>query len=273
MLFLTKKYRLKKIIKFCIIPFYNFIFVIMVPKIIPNISVDCVVFGFDIRSKSLNVLLIERKLKSKESPELIIDDFKLTGYHIFENETLDQSASRVMKELTGMDHLYKKQFKTYGGPNRLINPKDIIWAESENFNLRTLTVAYYFLISTNEVNLANRKYNPQWFSIKNLPELGFDHKKIIEEAHEDLKLKSLHEPLIFKLLPNKFTINELQNLYEAVLGIDIDNRNFRRKVIKKKYIIALNEKQVGVSKKPAQLYTFSMDIYKKADEKSYLINI
>jgi len=245
----------------------------MSPKIIPNISVDCVVFGYDIATKSLNVLLIERKLKSKETKELIIDDYKLTGYHIFENETLDHSAARVMKELTGLDHIYKKQFKTYGDPNRLMNPKDIIWAESENFNLRTLTIAYYFLVSTDEVNLKNKKHNPAWFPFNNLPELGFDHKQIIEEAHQDLKLKSLHEPLIFSLLPDKFTLNELQNLYEAVLDIKIDNRNFRRKIIKKEYIIPLDEKQTGVSKKPAKLYMFSKEIYKKVDEKNYLVNI
>ena len=240
-------------------------------KIIPNISVDCVVFGFDILLKSLNVLLIERKLESDN--KLIIDDYKLTGYHVFENETLGESASRVMKELTGLDKLFKKQFRAYGSPDRLTRPKDIIWAESENFNLRTLTVAYYFLIPINDVNLNNRKYNPQWFPINDLPELGFDHKQIIEEAHNDLKDKLLHEPLIFKLLPDKFTINELQNLYEAILGIEIDNRNFRKKVINKKYIIALDEKKVGNSKKPARLYMFSKDIYEKIFTKNYLVNI
>lgn len=244
----------------------------MSAKIIQNISVDCVVFGYNISSKSLNVLLIERKLTSKKTKELLVDDYRLTGYHIFENENLDHSASRVMKDLTGLDNIYKKQFKTYGSPNRLMNPKDILWAESENFNLRTLTIAYYFLVSTDEINLGNKKYNPKWFPVNKLPELGFDHKQIIEEAHEDLKLKSLHEPLIFSLLPDKFTINELQNLYQAVLGIEIDNRNFRRKVINKKYVIALDEKQKGVSKKPAQLYMFSQVIYKKIDEKNYLIN-
>ncbi|WP_298782334.1 NUDIX domain-containing protein [uncultured Polaribacter sp.] len=240
---------------------------------IPNISVDCVVFGFDVISKSLNVLLINRRLNKPNKENIIIDDYVLTGYHIYKNETLDDAASRVLNELTGLHNLYKKQFKVFGNPNRLMNKKDIIWAESENFNLRTVTVAYYFLLPTHEVNLEENPYNANWFPINNLPELGFDHEKIINEAYEDLKFKSLHEPITFELLPDKFTIKDLQDLYESILGIQIDNRNFRRKLIKKKYIIALDEKQTGVSKKPAQLYMFSRDVYKKVYEKNFLINI
>ena len=93
------------------------------------------------------------------------------------------------------------------------------------------------------------------------------------EALEDLKTKCLSEPIIFELLPDKFTINEVQDVYQSILNIELDNRNFRRKLISKKYIIALNEKQVGVSKKPSQLYMFSKDVYEKLFQKNYLINI
>jgi len=241
-------------------------------EIIPNISVDCVVFGFDVDTKSISVLLIERCLKEKRTNNFIINDHVLTGYHVLINETLDETASRVLKELTGLTNQYKKQFKVFGNPNRLMNEKDIVWAKSENFNLRTLTVAYYFLLPTSEVGLENVKKNAKWFPVNNLPELGFDHKEIIKEAYEDLKIKSLHSPIIFELLPDKFTIKELQDIYESVLGIKIDNRNFRRKVLKKKYIIPLDEKQLGVSKKPSQLFMFSKDIYLKIDKKGYLIN-
>jgi ADP-ribose pyrophosphatase YjhB (NUDIX family) len=242
-------------------------------EIIPNISVDCVIFGFDVLSKSLNILLTNRTLKTPNKENIIIDDYVLTGYHIYKSETLDSAASRVLKELTGLSNLYKKQFKVFGNPDRLMNPKDILWAESENFNLRTITVAYYFLLQTHEVNLEENPSNSNWFPINGLPELGFDHKQIIKEAYEDLKFKSLHEPITFELLPDKFTLKDLQDLYESILGITIDNRNFRRKLIKKKYIIALDEKQTGVSKKPAQLYMFSKDIYQKMYEKNFLINI
>ncbi|UMB61216.1 NUDIX domain-containing protein [Lutibacter sp. A80] len=245
----------------------------MTSKIIPNVSVDCVIFGYDAKTKSLNVLLIQRQLKDSATNKLLVDDFVLTGYHVYENEKLDETATRILKELTGLDNLYKKQFKSFGNPNRLLNEKDIIWAKSENFNLRTITVAYYFLLQTNEVNLKDNKYNAQWFPIKNLPKLGFDHLEIINQAYEDLKSKATYKPIVFELLPDKFTINELQDLYQCILEIEIDNRNFRRKLINKKYIIPLDEKQVGVTNKPARLYMFSKDIYEKMFKKNNLINI
>lgn len=242
----------------------------MNPKIIPNLSVDCVVFGFEANTKSLNVLLIKRYLKTSN---ILINDYVLTGYHVLENETLDESAARILKELTGLDNLYKEQFKCFGNPNRLMNEKDIIWAKHESFNLRTFTIAYYFLLRTNEVDIENNKYNPRWFSMDNLPQLGFDHKDIINEAYSDLKQKSIHSPVVFELLPDKFTIKELQDIYESVLGVEIDNRNFRRKIISKEYIIKIDEKQFGNTKKPSQLYMFSRDIYNKISRKGYLINI
>ena len=151
--------------------------------------------------------------------------------------------------------------------------KDLLWIKNEAFSSRTITVAYYFLLKTEDVDLDNTKNNAKWFPVTDLPDLGFDHEKIIKEAYKDLKEKCLSEPIIFKLLPDKFTINDVQDLYESILGIEIDNRNFRRKLISKKYIIALDEKQVGVSKKPAQLYMFSKDIYDKMFQKNYLISM
>ncbi|MBU2938556.1 NUDIX domain-containing protein [Lacinutrix sp. C3R15] len=245
----------------------------MEPEKILNISVDCVVFGYDINTKSLNVLLINRFLESEDKKEVLVNDYVLTGYHVYKNETLDETATRVLKELTGLTNQYKKQFKAFGNPDRLMNPKDIIWIKNEAFNLRTTTIAYYFLLKTEDVDLKNNKNKAKWFPVNNLPEVGFDHEQIILEAYEDLKVKCLSKPIIFKLLPDKFTINDVQDLYQSILGIEIDNRNFRRKLINKKYIIALDEKQVGVSKKPAQLYMFSKDIYDKMFQKNYLISI
>lgn len=236
-----------------------------------NISVDCVVFGYDTNTKSLNVLLIKRYLESKGT--VLVDDYVLTGYHVYNHETLDDTATRVLKELTGLTNQYKKQFKAFGDPDRLTNEKDLLWIKNEEFNTRTITVAYYFLLKTEDVSLENNSNGAKWFPVNSLPDLGFDHKKIIHEAYEDLKEKCLSEPIIFKLLPDKFTINEVQDLYESILGITIDNRNFRRKLINKKYIIALDEKQIGVSKKPAQLYMFSKDVYDKIFQKNYLISI
>ncbi|MEL1240272.1 NUDIX hydrolase [Flavobacterium flavipallidum] len=241
-------------------------------EIIPNISVDCVIFGFDKNTKSLNVLLIERFLKFDDSEVPSVNDYVLKGFHTYENESVDETANRVLKELTGLEQLYKKQFKVFGDPNRLKNEKDIIWAQNQHFSERTITIGYYILLPTDVVQIKN-KYNPQWFPINQLPELGFDHKKIIAEAYTDLKEDALSKPIVFELLADKFTIKDLQDTYEAILGVEIDNRNFRRKLITKKYIIALDEKQTGVSKKPSQLYMFSKDVYQKIYKESYLINI
>ncbi|WP_339661747.1 NUDIX domain-containing protein [uncultured Polaribacter sp.] len=242
-------------------------------KKIPNLSVDCVIFGYDTDTKSLNVLLIKRYLESKSADQVLVDDYVLTGYHVYESETLDAAAARVLKELTGLTNLYKKQFKAFGDPNRLMDEKDLLWIQNEKFNLRTITIAYYFLLKTEDVSLTNNKYHAKWFSMNELPKLGFDHHQIIVEAYEDLKIKCLQDPIIFELLPDKFTINEVQDVYQSILGIEIDNRNFRRKLINKKYIVPLDEKQIGVSKKPAQLYMFSKDIYTKMFQKNYLISI
>lgn len=245
----------------------------MKAEIIPNISVDCVIFGFDTNAKSLNVLLIRRFLKLENTENPVVDDYVLKGFHTYDNENVDETANRVLKELTGLDNLYKKQFKVFGDPNRLMNEKDIIWAENEHFNQRTISIAYYVLLPTEMIQLQNNPHKPQWFAVNNLPELGFDHKKIIDEAYADLKENSLLKPIVFELLADKFTIKDLQDAYEAILGIEIDNRNFRRKLITKKYLIALDEKQTGVSKKPSQLYMFSKDVYQKMYTESYLINI
>ncbi|MEO8254791.1 MAG: NUDIX hydrolase [Flavobacterium sp.] len=245
----------------------------MKTEIIPNISVDCVIFGFDNTTKSFNVLLINRYLKLLDSETPEVNDYVLKGFHTYQNETIDETANRVLKELTGLDGLYKKQFKIFGDPNRLKNEKDIFWAQNEDFNQRTITIAYYILLPTNMVSLENSKYQPKWFPVNKLPELGFDHRKIIDEAYADLKEKVLYKPIVFELLSDKFTIKDLQDAYEAILGIEIDNRNFRRKLITKKYIIALDEKQVGISKKPSQLYLFSKDVYQKIYKESYLISI
>ena len=122
-------------------------------KKIQNISVDCVVFGYDTKAKSLNVLLIKRYLESQDKAEVLVDDHVITGYHMYEQETLDETATRALKELTGLTNQYKKQFKAFGNPGRLTGEKDLMWINSEKFNPRTITIAYYFLLKTEELSL------------------------------------------------------------------------------------------------------------------------
>ena len=243
------------------------------PQIIPNLSVDCVVFGFDFETKVLNVLLTRRYLESDTNHEILIDDYVLTGYHVLENEDIDQTATRVLKELTGLDNLYKKQFKVFGNPNRLMNEKDRIWAQKENFNERTITIAYYFLLQASEVSLNDTKRKAHWFPVNDLPEMGFDHLDIITDAYNDIKVKVLTEQIMFDLMPVKFTLNELQSAYEIILNVTLDNRNFRKKVLTKPYIVPLQDKKkVGTAKKPSQLYMFSNDVYFKLTEKDAIIS-
>jgi hypothetical protein len=236
---------------------------------ISNISVDCVIFGFD--NANITILLSKRKLEMYDLKYPDIDDWVLTGDHVFKSERLDESATRIFKELTGLDHVYKKQFRTFGNPERIKNEKDALWLKSSGVDPRVMSVAYYFLLPTEMVDLRNE--NTQWFPIKNLPNLGFDHREIIACALEDLKQKVMNEPVIFEFLPDKFSLNELQLAYESVLDVEIDNRNFRKKAMSKTYIVPLEEKRVGSSKKPARLFMFSKDIYEKTSSKNYIINI
>lgn len=236
---------------------------------ISNISVDCVILGFN--TVNIDILLSQRKLHMFDEKYPDIDDWILTGSPVFKSEKLDDAAIRIFKELTGLDDAYKKQFRTFGNPKRIKNDKDLLWLKSQGVNPHTMSVAYYFLLPTERMTLKSE--NTQWFPLKDLPLLGFDHKHIIDHACTDLKQKALVQPLIFELLPDKFTLNELQLAYKSVLDIEIDNRNFRKKAISKTYIVPLDEKRTGASKRPASLYMFSRDIYDRTSKQTHLISI
>lgn len=236
---------------------------------ISNISVDCVILGFD--TVRINILLRRRNLQMFDEKHPLINDWILTGDHVLKSETLDESALRIFKGVTDLEDVYKKQFRTFGNPSRIKSDKDLLWVNSMGVNQQTMSVAYYFLLPAGRISLQDK--NTSWFHIKDLPSLGFDHKQIINKALADLKQKVMTEPLIFELLPDKFTLNELQSAYEAILDLEIDNRNFRKKAINKTYIVPLDEKRVGASKKPAKLYMFSRDIYKRTGDQHHIINI
>ncbi len=237
---------------------------------IPNISVDCVVFGFT--HDGINILLSRRTLHMHDDKYPVIDDWVLTGDHVFKSEKLDESAERIFYELTEMGNIFKKQFRTFGNPERIKNEKDLLWLKSRGVNPQVMSVAYYFLLPKAKIKLTSE--DARWYHIKKLPQLGFDHHEIIKRAFADLQQKVMTEPLIFELLDDKFTLNELQFAYESVLDIEIDNRNFRKKAISKTYIVPLDEKRKGGgSKKPSNLYMFSRDIYEKTGNKNYIINI
>ena len=234
-----------------------------------NVSVDCVIFGLS--ETGLNVLLRKRTLNLFNENYPVIDDWMITGGRVFISKTLEESANIIFEGVTGFNVFNRTQFKTYGNPTRLKSDKDQLWVRSHGVKTQSMTIAYYFAQPMDCI-IANEK-EFEWFSIEALPELGFDHSKIIRDAHEDLQQKIMVEPIIFDLMPDKFTLNELQFAFESVLGIALDNRNFRKKVLKKIYIVSLNETKKGTAKKPSKLYVFSRDVYDKVSEKDFIVNV
>lgn len=240
--------------------------------IIPNISVDCVVFGFD--GQDLNVLLIERELKG-DNGETVWKDHTLSGYHIEREENLDQAAYHILKERTGLKDIYLEQVFTFGDTNRLMKERDQQWIKHCNLPIdnRTITIVYFSLIDNTKIKLPKSEDNPSWFPIHDLPELGFDHADIIFKALETMKIKARMEPIVFELLPEKFTLTQLQKVYEAIIDVPLDRRNFRKKVAQMRFIVPLDEKQKGVSHKPAQLYFFSREVYERTKKDRFVITI
>jgi len=230
------------------------------PAINPNISVDCVIFGYDF--KDLNVLLVERTLLS-EKGDLIFTDHTLLGNHIYEEEDIDEAAMRILKELTGFENIFLEQFHTFAHPKRLENEKDRQWLRSIGFDPdnRVITVGYYSLLNCKEVTLHAGNRRVCWVPVNIVGDLAFDHNLILAKAYEDLKLKVMLGPIAYQFLPRKFTLSQLQKLYEVIFNIRFDKRNFRKKVARMKYLVPLNEKQKGVAHKPAQLYMFSREVF------------
>lgn len=237
--------------------------------IIPNLSVDCVIFGFD--SHDLNVLLVERTLTDNKG-HIIFSDYTLTGNHVEQGEDPDHAATRILNDLIGYHDIYLEQFYTFGSPSRLSNKKDQLWIKNlgQNISDHVITIGYFSLIDSNSFNISeHRERKVKWFPVTNLPELGFDHDIILKKALERLQLKFRQEPVGFELLSEKFTLTEVQRLHEAVLGIKLDPRNFRKKLSQMKYIIPLNEKQKAVKHKPAQLFIYSRDVYERTRKDKY----
>jgi ADP-ribose pyrophosphatase YjhB (NUDIX family) len=234
-----------------------------------NVTVDCVIFGLD--TDGLNVLLRNRTLNMYDDDYPVVNDWVVTGYYVFKSKTLEESADLIFKEITGLTGVDKMQFKTYGNPNRIKSEKDILWVRSRGVKTQTMTTAYYYALPLLKVNLKHSGF--KWFLYESLPELGFDHHRIIVDAFEDLKRRIMVEPVIFDFLPLKFTLNDLQFAYESIFNVEIDNRNFRKKVLSKSYIVGLNEKRKGVSKKPSKLYSFSREIYDSLKSEDYLLSI
>lgn len=233
-----------------------------------HVSVDCVIFGFDFGK--LNVLLLERNFtyNGKE-----YNDLKLPGDLVRKDEDLDTAASRVLKELTGLENIYLKQFAAIGTPDRLYRQaRDMEWLRSIGHPEEVVvTVAYYSLINIDQdkIDKFGLQANTRWYPVADIAELAFDHLEILQDALTMLRTELRSNPIGFELLPSKFTLSQLQKLYEVILGTNLDKRNFRKKVSNMPYVVPINEKEKGVSHKPARYFIFSKKVYEKTRKNSF----
>ncbi len=231
--------------------------------IINNISVDCVIFGF--HNNTLNVLLTERTLNDRNNGELLFRDYSLQGHHVQVGEDIYDAAVRVLKDKAGLTDIYLKQFYTFGETNRLKSVRDQLWIKFNypSVSDHVITVCYYSLVDSSKTRPDKEHGNTSWFPINGLPELAFDHERILLLALHYLREEIKREPIAFELLPEKFTLTQLQSLYEVILNTKLDKRNFRKKITQAKYIIPLDEKKKGTAHKPAKIFIFSRDVYEK----------
>jgi hypothetical protein len=227
-----------------------------------HVSVDCAVFGFD--GELIRVLLLKRKQKNREV-------YCLPGDLVMLSETLDDAAYRILSDFTGLKGVYLKQFKAFGELDRINDPIDIEWLNSvrESPQEHVVTVGYYSILDTISDTLTPNAFAEEvfWQPIEQPKKLAFDHNNIANSAWEKLRSKIRNEPLVaFNLLPENFTLRQLQGLYEAIVGAELDKRNFRKKIQGKKYIIPLDTYETGVPHKPARYYKFDKAIYQKEFE-------
>ncbi len=223
----------------------------------PHISVDCVVFGFD--GEKLKVLLIERSINEQNE---LYNDKKLPGSIILNDEDLDEAASRVLNELTGLNNIYLSQFKSFGSPTRTANPRDVHWLErTTQLKIgRIVTVAYVALIKIDrKIVFDAEDSSANWYDVNevNTMSLAFDHIQIIEKGLEHIRHQLDVEPhLLFELLPKKFTISQLRILHDVVHQARSDVRNFQKKVAQMPYLVMLDEVEEGVPHRAGRLYKF-----------------
>jgi 8-oxo-dGTP diphosphatase len=206
------------------------------------VAVDCIVFGFD--GTQLKILLIQRDF----SPEA--GQWSLMGGFVQPNETLPNAAGRVLQTLTGLSNVYLEELGSFSMPDR--DPVE-----------RTISVAYVALIDIFQYQAQiTNDYRAEWFPLQQYPKLIFDHGQMVEKAKARLQYKSCIHPILFELLPEKFTIPQLQNLYEQLFHLTMDNRNFSRKILSMNLLVKLNEKEKESSKKGAWYYRLNKRTYK-----------
>lgn len=214
----------------------------------PAVTTDCVIFGFD--GNELKVLLIERG----------IDPYKghwaFPGGFLNPDESAEVGALRELKEETGIDSAYIEQFHTYSTPDR--DPRE-----------RVITIAYMALVKIQEAHGGDDAADAKWFPIGKTPSLAFDHDMILRDALDRLRERIHFHPIGYDLLPEKFTMKELQTLYEAVLGVHFDRRNFAKKMFHLEILNQLEETVWPTPKREAFLYKFNIEKYNKLKRRGF----
>jgi 8-oxo-dGTP diphosphatase len=226
----------------------------MTDTIIQPLSVDCVIFGFE--DARLKVLLINRAI------EPCFGMWALPGGFIRYNENIDQASARILEERTGVKGLFMEQLGAFG--------------EVDRFPLRrVITIVYYALIKPGQYNInpGPDASDARWFDVKLIPELPFDHTKILLSALTRLRRQVKYKPIGFNLLADKFPLLALQGLYEAIYDVAFDKPNFRRKIMKMNLLIALDEKQTGVAHRSARYYKFDKNRYASLTEKGFIFEM
>ena len=207
------------------------------------VTVDCVVFGLD--ETELKVMLIQRDIAPFEGK------WALPGGFVRLDETVEEAARRELHEETGLEKVFLEQLYTFGDLER--DPRE-----------RVITVAWYALVrlSDHRVKAATDARDAAWFGMHDLPQLAFDHDRILDTAHQRLQNKVRYQPIGFELLPQKFTLTQLQKLYEIVLDRPLDKRNFRKKILSMNVLQELDEVETDVAHRAARLYRFNKQRYR-----------
>lgn len=222
--------------------------------ILKNVSTDCVIFGFD--NSELKVLLVKLAVEPGKGM------WALPGSNILQDEDIDSAARRVLCEFTGLDNLYMEQLQSFGRTDR--------------FPLfRVITIAYFALVKIEDYvpEPGLKVSETSWHPINKLPDLPFDHEEIINTAKKRLQQRVKIKPIGFELLPKKFTLTQIQTLYEVILNISLDTRNFRKRILKLNMLKDLNETQKRVAHRAAKLYKFDKRKYNKLKEKGFIFEL
>ncbi len=210
------------------------------------VSVDCVIFGYE--NKELKVLLIKSDLEEFK------DLWSLLGDLVRPDENIESAPYRVLRERTGLDDVYLDQVYTFGDLGR--HPSG-----------RVITTAYYSLINIKHHKLKLTHNELHWHKLNDIKKLAFDHKKILDTSLDRLREQIMDHPIIFNLLPEKFSLRELQDLYQSILGTSLDRRNFRKKIAHKDWLLDLDEMENDVPHRPGKLYKAKTEIWKKPSGK------